>query len=130
MTLPGRLDQDAALLGQGIEHPTLDLTAHVHQIISKIEAASHKIEKTSFSHILFPFLRCSVKAALQDNNGTYCNLFRTTIHVYIDRFVGVEPQQPQDWSKRCRGCDCGNCIILDNFLEDPHRKQIRFEKPG
>ena len=103
-----------------------DLSENVVQIIDTIAAEVPNIN--NFAAVLIPFLRSSAKTVLNvDKTGHYRSLVYKTVKAYIERYVGLEPVMPQDWSRPSGGCGCFNCKYLSNWLLDPLQKLIRYD---
>jgi hypothetical protein len=122
-TTQDKIQRFAVFLSQSL---SWNLANNVFQIIDKIAAEVPHVG--DFSIILIPFLRATALTDLKaDESGHYQNLIRTTLTAYTERFVGMEPARPQDWTRPRAGCGCRNCDILGNWLTDPSQKQIRYD---
>lgn len=94
--------------------------------MDKIAAELQQID--DFGVTLIPFLRSSAKTTLrEEETGHYRSLVRATVKAYTERFVGIEPARPQDWSRAPAGCGCKDCTYLSNWLVDPQQRQIRYD---
>ena len=119
-----RIDRFATFLAQSFAS---DLSSDVLQIIDKITAEVPQVN--DFAATLIPLLKATAKTILKDDKtGHYPSLVRATLGAYVERFVGMEPARPQDWSKPTGGCrTCKDCMYLSNWLVDPQQRQIRFD---
>lgn len=110
---------------------SLGLEVEIEQIFAQITLQAANMEVAWFTTQLFPALKnllatlMGKKSAL--DSPSYRLFFRHIMSSYVRRSkIGPKPEPPRDWTCARVGCGCQNCLVLDEFLSDPHRMAGRF----
>ena len=110
---------------------SLSLEAEVEQVFAQITLQAANMKAVWFSTQLFPALKNLLATLMEKRSALhspcYRLFFRHIMSSYVRRSkIGPKPEPPRDWVCARLGCGCQDCLVLDEFLSDPHRTAGRF----
>ena len=113
---------------------TLHLTTELNLLISKMAEEAKTTNLDKFELMFLPFLK-TLGSTIQElsiavPNSPFASLFQQVLSIYIQRRVGFEPHESNDWSRPTVVCNCQDCPSLNAFLANPKQKVHSFRMPG
>ncbi|KAF2870749.1 hypothetical protein BDV95DRAFT_574537 [Massariosphaeria phaeospora] len=67
------------------------------------------------------------KWSIPYSESFYRTLFQTILAVFILKYVDFLPPPPQDWTANKVKCSCGDCALLNFFMQNPHQLTVEFK---
>ncbi|MCJ1393988.1 hypothetical protein MMC18_006865 [Xylographa bjoerkii] len=109
---------------------SLENNKAVNRILRRIRRDATTINTSAFHALLIPILQ-GLLETLQSLgvplvSPQFQTFFQDLLHLYILRYVGMEPDGGSDWTRPLEGCGCANCCKLNHFLADPNRQIETF----
>lgn len=99
-------------------------------ILDKVISEADRVDTSEFRTILLPFLKQLISVLRAQptplDEPRYQSLYQSVLSSYTKRCVGMRHSRPRDWRRAPVSCACGDCLLHNNFLQNPTERVGRF----